>query len=92
MRALIKRTQAGRHPTVALSPLKFLNYAHACATCRFGVDPTSSVLDANNRAHDVDNLYVVDASCFPSSSGTNLSLTIAANARRVGKAIHQSLG
>jgi choline dehydrogenase-like flavoprotein len=92
MRSLIKRALAGRHPTVALSPLKFLNYAHACGTCRFGVDPTKSVLNANNRAHDVDNLYVVDASCFPSSSGTNPSLTIAANALRVGKAIHQYLG
>jgi choline dehydrogenase-like flavoprotein len=92
MRRLITRALAGRHPTVALSSLKFLNYGHVCGTCRFGVDPTQSVLNANNRAHDVDNLYVVDASCFPSSSGTNPSLTIAANALRVGKAIHQHLG
>jgi choline dehydrogenase-like flavoprotein len=90
--SLIKRALAGRHPTVALSPLKFLNYGHVCGTCRFGVDPTESVLNANNRAHDVDNLYVVDASYFPSSGGTNPSLTIAANALRVGKAIHQHLG
>ena len=84
---------AGRPaPQITLSPLKFLNFAHACGTCRFGVDPTESVLNANNRAHDVDNLYVVDASCFPSSCGTNPSLTIAANALRVGKAIHQYLG
>ena len=92
MRRLIKRALAGRHPIVALSPLKFLNYAHVCGTCRFGVDPTKSVLNANNRAHDVDNLYVVDASFFPSSSGMNPSLTIAANALRVSKAIHQQLG
>jgi choline dehydrogenase-like flavoprotein len=92
MRSLLKRALAGRHSTVALSPLKFLNYGHVCGTCRFGVDPTKSVLNANNRAHDVDNLYVVDASCFPSSSGTNPSLTIAANALRVAKAIHQHLG
>jgi choline dehydrogenase-like flavoprotein len=92
MRSLIKRALASRHPTVTLSPLKFLNYAHACGTCRFGVDQTESVLNTNNRAHDVDNLYVVDASCFPSSCGTNPSLTIAANALRVGKAIHQDLG
>jgi choline dehydrogenase-like flavoprotein len=92
MRSLIKRALAGRHPTVGLSPLKFLNYGHVCGTCRFGVDPTESVLNANNRAHDVDNLYVVDASFFPSSSGTNPSLTIAANALRIGKAIHQHLG
>jgi choline dehydrogenase-like flavoprotein len=92
IRRLIKQVLAGRHRTVVLSPLKFLNYGHVCGTCRFGVDPTKSVLDANNRAHDVDNLYIVDASYFPSSSGTNPSLTIAANALRVAKAIHQHLG
>ncbi|TFW19280.1 GMC oxidoreductase [Duganella callida] len=57
--------------------------AHACGTCRFGHDPRSSVLDANNRAHGLANLYVVDSSFFPSSGGTNPSLTIAANALRV---------
>lgn len=57
--------------------------AHACGTCRFGNDPAKSVLDANNRAHSVSNLYVVDASFFPSSGGTNPALTIAANALRV---------
>ncbi|BAL23417.1 FAD-dependent oxidoreductase [Azoarcus sp. KH32C] len=57
--------------------------AHACGTCRFGDDPASSVLDANNRAHGLANLYVVDASFFPSSGGTNPALTIAANALRV---------
>ena len=57
--------------------------AHACGTCRFGEDPAESVLDAMNRAHGLDNLYVVDSSFFPSSGGTNPSLTIAANALRV---------
>ena len=57
--------------------------AHACGTCRFGDDPASSVLDRNNRAHELENLYVVDASFFPSSAGTNPALTIAANALRV---------
>lgn len=57
--------------------------AHACGTCRFGHDPRTSVLDANNRAHELENLFVVDASFFPSSSGTNPALTIAANALRV---------
>lgn len=56
---------------------------HVCGTCRFGNDPETSVLDRNNRAHDVNNLYVVDASFLPSSGGTNPSLTIAANALRV---------
>ena len=57
---------------------------HACGTCRFGSDPKTSVLDRNNKAHDLDNLYVVDASFFPSSAGINPSLTVAANALRVG--------
>lgn len=57
--------------------------AHVCGTCRFGDDPEDSVLDRNNRAHGLENLYVVDSSFFPSSGGTNPSLTIAANALRV---------
>jgi choline dehydrogenase-like flavoprotein len=57
--------------------------AHACGTCRFGDDPGSSVLDRWNRAHGLRNLYVLDASFFPSSGGTNPALTIAANAMRV---------
>jgi choline dehydrogenase-like flavoprotein len=61
--------------------------AHACGTCRFGTDPTTSVLDAHNRVHDLDNLFVVDSSFFPSSGGTNPSLTVAANALRVAHAL-----
>lgn len=57
--------------------------AHVCGTCRFGNDPKTSVLDQNNRCHELENLYVVDSSFFPSSGGTNPSLTIAANALRV---------
>ena len=63
--------------------------AHVCGTCRFGTDPKSSVLDPQNRAHEVDNLYVVDASFFPSSTGLNPSLTVAANALRVAAHINQ---
>ncbi|WP_445166433.1 GMC oxidoreductase [Mycolicibacterium sp. Dal123E01] len=62
---------------------------HVCGTVRFGTDPATSVLNPQNRAHEVDNLYVVDASFFPSSSGINPSLTIAANALRVGEHIDQ---
>ncbi len=69
--------------TFVLSSDNNINYGHVCGTCRFGDDPATSVLDRNNRAHEVDNLYVVDASFFPSSSGTNPSLTISANALRV---------
>jgi choline dehydrogenase-like flavoprotein len=58
--------------------------AHQCGTARFGTDPRESVLDVNCKAHDVDNLYVVDTSFFPSSSAVNPALTAMANALRVG--------
>lgn len=61
--------------------------AHVCGTCRFGDDPETSVLDADNRAHGLANLYVVDASFFPTSGGINPGLTIAANALRVADRI-----
>lgn len=66
--------------------------AHACGTCRFGDEPATSVLNAQNRAHDVKNLYVVDASFFPSSGGINPALTIAANALRVAREITEEQG
>ena len=58
---------------------------HQCGTCRFGVDPKESVLDLNCRTHDVENLYVVDGSFFPSSGALNPTLTITANAIRVAE-------
>ncbi|HHJ80958.1 MAG TPA: GMC family oxidoreductase, partial [Candidatus Tenderia electrophaga] len=61
--------------------------AHACGTCRFGLEPENSVLNMNNRAHGLENLYIVDSSFFPSSAGTNPSLTLAANALRVAEQI-----
>lgn len=65
------------------------NLGHVCGTVRFGTDPKDSVLDAHNRAHELDNLYVVDTSFFPSSAGLNPSLTVAANALRVGAHVNQ---
>lgn len=67
-----------------------LNPTHMCGTCRFGDDPHSSVLDRNNRMHDVGNVYVVDASFFPSSGAMNPSLTIVANSLRVSDLIARS--
>jgi choline dehydrogenase-like flavoprotein len=58
--------------------------AHQNGTIRFGRDPQTSALDANCKAHEVDNLYVVDGSFFPSSGAVNPALTIMANALRVG--------
>jgi choline dehydrogenase-like flavoprotein len=58
--------------------------AHQAGTCRFGTDPKSSVLDTNCKAHELDNLYVVDTSFFPSIGAVNPALTAIANALRVG--------
>lgn len=58
--------------------------AHQAGTCRFGTDPASSVLDVNCKAHELDNLYVVDTSFFPSIGAVNPALTAMANALRVG--------
>jgi choline dehydrogenase-like flavoprotein len=65
--------------------------AHQNGTIRFGNDPKTSALDANCKAHEVDNLYVVDASFFPSSGAVNPALTIMANALRVGDHLLQRL-
>ncbi|MEO0409207.1 MAG: GMC family oxidoreductase, partial [Cyanobacteria bacterium P01_A01_bin.135] len=56
---------------------------HQVGTCRFGIDPATSVLNTNCRAHDVENLYVVDSSFMPSMGAMNPTLTIYANALRV---------
>lgn len=90
LRNLIKRTLT-RNRLMVISPEISLNFGHPSGTCRFGTDPSSSVLDANNRAHGLDNLYVVDASFMPTSGGANPSLTIAANAIRVAKHIINTL-
>ncbi len=61
--------------------------AHASGTCRMGNDRRISVVDKSNRVHDIENLYIIDASFFPSSAGINPALTIAANALRVADLI-----
>ena len=71
----------GIHPH-GIMPIQVV--AHQCGTCRFGEDPNTSVLDLNCRTHDLDNLYVVDSSFFPSSASVSPILTVIANALRVG--------
>jgi choline dehydrogenase-like flavoprotein len=58
--------------------------AHQAGTCRFGSDAATSVLNVDCRAHEVDNLYVVDTSVFPSIGAVNPALTAMANSLRVG--------
>ena len=65
--------------------------AHQAGTCRFGNDAKSSVLDINCKAHELDNLYVVDTSFFVSIGAVNPSLTAIANAIRVGDHLMQRL-
>ena len=65
--------------------------AHQAGTLRFGTDATKSVLDVNCKAHELDNLYVTDASFFPSIGAVNPTLTIIANALRVADRIEERL-
>jgi choline dehydrogenase-like flavoprotein len=66
--------------------------AHQAGTCRFGTDPATSVLNVDCRAHEVDNLYVVDTSVFPSIGAVNPALTAMANSLRVGDHLLARLG
>jgi choline dehydrogenase-like flavoprotein len=66
--------------------------AHQAGTCRFGTDPATSVLNTDCRAHELDNLYVVDTSFFPSIGAVNPALTAMANALRVGDHLKERLG
>jgi choline dehydrogenase-like flavoprotein len=66
--------------------------AHQAGTCRMGLGPATSVLNTDCRAHEVDNLYVVDTSCFPSIGAVNPALTAMANALRVGDHLLERLG
>jgi choline dehydrogenase-like flavoprotein len=65
--------------------------AHQAGTCRFGADPKTSVLDVNCKAHELDNLYVVDTSFFVSIGAVNPSLTAIANSIRVSDHLLQRL-
>jgi choline dehydrogenase-like flavoprotein len=66
--------------------------AHQAGTVRFGTDPAASVLDVHCKAHDLDNLYVVDGGFMPSIGAVNPTLTIIANALRVGDHIAERIG
>ena len=82
----------GKWRVLKISPTLEINSGHPSGTCRFGSNPTSSVLNADCCSHDVDNLYVVDSSFMPRSGAVNPSLTIAANALRVADKIAARFG
>ncbi|WP_034263408.1 GMC oxidoreductase [Actinospica robiniae] len=88
----------GMHPHHLMPNLLYLHKsmpigatAHQAGTVRFGTDPSTSALDVDCKAHDLDNLYVVDTSFFPSIGAVNPSLTAIANALRVGDRIAERL-
>ena len=84
---LIKRAKrmmrTAGYPLVFTETLGIDTNSHQCGTARFGTNPATSVLDPFCKSHDIDNLYVVDASFFPSSTASNPALTICAQALRV---------
>ena len=80
------------HNAYLQNPIPVAGVAHQAGTCRFGADPASSVLDVNCKAHELDNLYVVDTSFFPSIGAVNPALTAMANALRVGEHLLERLG
>ena len=90
-------TRAGAHPLLIDRSLylgkdiPIGGTAHQAGTARFGTDPATSVLDVDCKAHDLENLYVADASFFPSIGAVNPTLTIIANALRVADSIQQRL-
>jgi choline dehydrogenase-like flavoprotein len=73
------------------SLLPLYGTAHQLGTVRFGKDPATSVLDPSCKAHDLDNLYVVDTSFFVSAAAVNPTLTAVANAMRVGDILKDRL-
>jgi choline dehydrogenase-like flavoprotein len=92
LKSIENRQRDGALSLYANLKMSLREVTHQCGTCRFGEDPKTSVLDLNCRTHDVDNLYVVDGSFFPSSNALNPSLTIMANALRVGEHLLERLG
>jgi choline dehydrogenase-like flavoprotein len=83
IKAARRMIQEAGYPLVFIQRMGIETNSHQCGTLRFGTDPATSVLDPFNKAHDLDNLYVVDSSFFPSSAAMNPALTIAAQALRV---------
>jgi choline dehydrogenase-like flavoprotein len=96
LKAALREIEADHHlvplQTFVGQRIPLAGVAHQNGTVRFGDDPGTSALDRFCRAHDVDNLYVVDGSFFPSSGAVNPALTIMANALRVGDHLRDRLG
>ncbi len=83
VRRVARVVRRAGYPLIVTERMGIDTNSHQCGTAVMGTDPRRSVLDPSCRAHDVDNLWVVDSACFPSSAALNPALTIAANALRV---------
>jgi choline dehydrogenase-like flavoprotein len=83
--ASVNMMKRAGYPFVFIERMGIATNSHQCGTARFGTDPASSVLDPYCKMHDLDNLYVVDSSFFPSSTAVNPALTIAAQTLRVAE-------
>ncbi|MFM7266302.1 MAG: GMC family oxidoreductase, partial [Cyanobium sp.] len=71
------------------APLSVLG--QACGTCRMGANPATSVVDLRGRCHELANLWIADASIFPSCPSVGIGLTVIANALRIGEAVLEAL-
>jgi choline dehydrogenase-like flavoprotein len=80
------------HHAYLKNEIPIAGVAHQAGTCRFGTDPATSVLNRECRAHELDNLYVVDTSFFPSIGAVNPALTAMANGLRVGEHLLERMG
>lgn len=91
VRRVTKAVRKAGYPFVFTQRMGIETNSHMCGTAVAGRDPSSSVLNPNCRSHDVDNLWIVDGSFFPSSAALNPALTIAANAMRVAPQIEAAV-
>lgn len=87
VRRLTRAVRRAGYPIVLTERMGIQTNSHQCGTAVAGIDPARSVLTPECRSHDVENLWVVDSSFFPSSAAVNPALTIAANALRVASSI-----
>jgi choline dehydrogenase-like flavoprotein len=87
VRRISKAVRKAGYPVIFTERMGIETNSHQCGTAVAGHDPRTSVLTPDCRAHDLDNLWVVDSSFFPSSAALNPALTIAANALRVADTI-----
>jgi len=90
IKAARKMLRRAGYPVVLTQRMGIATNSHQCGTLRFGRDPQTSVLNSDCRTHEIENLYVVDSSFFPSSSAVNPALTIAAQALRVADALREN--